>query len=118
MDKELIEKYCCNSCTEEELKSVLEWFKESAGTSEGKSLLLKVWEGFPDKSDNLKVNFDLLLDRIHHKVNLEQSKKFLDEPEQSLIKYNRRKHFINILTRAAAILMVPVLGFGLYMSVK
>ena len=27
MNKELLEKYCSNCCTEEELSSVLEWFE-------------------------------------------------------------------------------------------
>ena len=55
MNKELLEKYCNNCCTEEELISVLEWFEESAGTSEGKSLLFKIWEELPDEDDNLKL---------------------------------------------------------------
>ena len=105
-------------CTEEELSSVLEWFEESARTSEGKSLLFKIWEELPDDDSNHKIDFDLLLNRIHHEVNLAQSKKLLEEADQNLIKYKRRKHFINMLTRAAAILMLPFLVFGLYMSFK
>src|SRR5450759_1267222 len=118
MNKELLKKYCSNCCTEEELSSVLAWFEESAKTTERESLLFEIWDELPDKDCNLKINFDLLLDRIHHKVNLGQSKKLLEEADQNLIKYKRRKHLINILTRAAAILMIPVLVFGLYMSVK
>jgi len=118
MNKELLQKYCSNCCTEEELSFVLAWFEESARTTEGKSLLFKIWEELPDENGNLKTNFDLLLDRIHHEVNLTQSKKLLEEADQNLIKYKRRKHFINILTRAAAILMLPVFSFGLYMSFK
>ena len=77
MNKELLEKYCCNRCTEEELNSVLAWFEESARTSEGKALLFKIWEEVPDEDGNLDINFDMLLDRIHHKVNLGQSKQLL-----------------------------------------
>lgn len=118
MNKELIEKYCSNCCTEEELSSVLAWFEESAKTSEGKSLLYKIWEEVPDEDSNLDLNFDLLLDRIHHEVNLTQSKKLLQISDQNLIKYKRRENFLKILMRAAAILMLPVLGFGLYISFK
>ena len=118
MNKELLEKYCTNSCTEEELSSVLEWFEGSARTPEGKALLFKIWEELPNEESNIQINFDFILDKIHHKVNLGQSKKLLEEADQNLIKYNRRKHFINILTRAAAILMLPVFSFGLYMSFK
>ena len=118
MNKELIEKYCKNACTEEELSSVLEWLEKSARTPEGKALLFKIWEELPDEDNNIKMNFDLILDKIHHKVNLDQSKKLLEEADQNLIKYKRRKHFINVLARMAAILMLPVFSFGLYMSSK
>ena len=118
MNKELLEKYCSNCCTEEELSSVLAWFEESARTKEGKSLLFKIWDKLPDEDSYLKIDFDILLDRIHHEVNLTQSKKILEDADQNLIKYKRRNHFINILTRAAAILMIPVLSFGLYMTFK
>lgn len=118
MNKELIEKYFKNACTEEELSSVLEWLEKSARTPEGKSLLFKIWEELPDEDNNIKMNFDLILDKIHHKVNLDQSKKLLEEADQNLIKYKRRKHFINVLARMAAILMLPVFSFGLYMSFK
>ena len=118
MNKELLEKYCKNCCTKEELSSVLAWFEESARTSEGKALLFKIWEELPDENGILKINFDFLLHRIHHEVNLAQSKKQLKKADQNLIKYKRREYFIKILTRVAAILMIPVLGFGLCMSYK
>lgn len=118
MNKELLTKYCSNCCTEEGLTSVLAWFEESAGTSEGKSLLLKVWEEMPDETLNSKVDFDLLLDKIHHEVNLTRSKKLSQISDQNHIKYKRRENIKRILIRTAAILMLPVLGFGLYMSHK
>ena len=118
MNKELLEKYCSNRCTEEELNSVLAWFEESATTPEGKSLLLKVLEELPVGDEKLKTDFDVLLGRIHHKINLNQSNKLLEIADHNLYKYKRRQNFIKIFTRAAAILMFPVLGFGLYMSIK
>ena len=118
MNRELIEKYCSNCCTEEELNSVLAWFEDSAGTPEGKSILLKIWDELPEEEGNAKADFDLLLGRIHHEINLTQSKKLLHISDQNLIKYKRRERFTRILTRAAAILLLPVLGFGLFMSVK
>ncbi|MFH1319547.1 MAG: hypothetical protein ABII90_02685, partial [Bacteroidota bacterium] len=60
MNKKLLQKYCSNSCTEEELSSVLAWFEESARTSEGKSLLFKIWDELPDEDSNHKTDFDLL----------------------------------------------------------
>jgi ferric-dicitrate binding protein FerR (iron transport regulator) len=118
MKKELLKKYFSNCCTEEELLSVLAWFEESATTAEGNDILYNIWDEFSEDESNLKVDFYLLLDRIHHEVNLTQSKKLLQLADQNLIKYKRRKNFLKVLMRAAAILMLPVLGFGLYMSFK
>jgi transmembrane sensor len=118
MNKELVENYFKNCCTEKELRSVLEWFEDSARTSEGKSLLFKIWEELPDEDSKVKVNFDHLLGRIHHEINLSQSKKLLEKADQNIIKFKRKENIIKILTRAAAILMIPVLSFGLYMSFK
>lgn len=118
MKKDLLEKYCNNCCTEEELNSVLEWFQGAAKTPEGKALLFKIFEELPDLKGDPEINFDLLLDKLHHEVNLTQSKMLLEEADHNIIRYQRRKHFINILSRVAAILLLPVFCFGLYMSVK
>jgi ferric-dicitrate binding protein FerR (iron transport regulator) len=118
MNKELLEKYCNNACMAEELSSVLEWFEGSVRTPEGKALLFKIWEELPDEESDLKINFDFILDKIHHKVNMAQSKKLLEEANQNLIRYRRKEYFIKILTRVAAILMLPAFSFGLYMSLK
>lgn len=118
MNKELLEKYCKNACTGEELNSVLDWFNTSAGTPEGKALLYKIWDELSDEDSEIKVDFGHLLNRIHHEINLTQSKDLLQRADQDLIRYKRKERFIRIFTRAAAILMFPVLGFGLYMSFK
>jgi transmembrane sensor len=118
MNKELLLRYCNNSCTEEDINYVLEWFKDYAATSEGKSLLFKIWEELPEDEGIPQTDFNLLLGRIHHEINLNQSKKLLQLSDHNLIKYRKREKFINILFRAAAILIFPILSFGLYMSVK
>jgi transmembrane sensor len=118
MNKEILKKYCNNSCTKEELNSVLEWFEKSAQTPEGKSLLFKIWDELPDEDSNPDINFDSLLCKIHHEVNLTQSKKLLQISDQNLIRYKRRERFSKIFMKAAAILLLPVLGFGLFISGK
>jgi transmembrane sensor len=118
MSKELLEKYCNNNCTEGELLSVLEWFRESAGSQTGKSLLFKIWEDLPAGEDNHKIDFDLILDRIHHEVNLSHSKRFLEIAGNNPVQYRKREYFLKILTQAAAILLLPVLCFTFYTSYR
>jgi|WetSurMetagenome_2_1015567.scaffolds.fasta_scaffold00268_17 transmembrane sensor len=116
MNKELLEKYCSNSCNKEELSAVLAWFEKSAVTPEGKSLLLKIWDELPDDSSNTDVNFDSLLYKIHHEVNLRESRRLLQISDHDPVKFKRRERFYNAFMRAAAILLLPVLGFGLYFA--
>ena len=118
MNKELLEKYCNNTCTNEELSSVLEWFEHSARTAEGKALLFRVWEGLSDEEDNSQTNFDLILDKIHHKLNLVQSEKLLEKAGPNVFRYTKRKQYTNLLMRVAAILLIPVFSYSLYMSFK
>ncbi len=116
MNKELLKKYCKNACTDEELNSVLDWFNTSAGTPEGKALLYKIWDELTYDDIEAKVDFGNLLNRIHHEVNLAESKTLLQKADQELVNYKRKENYIRILTRVAAVLMFPVLGFGLYMT--
>jgi transmembrane sensor len=118
MKRELLDKYCRNGCTQEELQSVLAWFRESAWTSEGKDLLLEIWKESGDDEVGHETNFDSLLSGIHHEINLAQSKKLIQISSQDVIKHKKRERLINIFMRAAAILLLPVLCFGLYFSLK
>jgi transmembrane sensor len=118
MNRELLEKYCTNCCTQDELHSVLEWFQKTAGTAESKSLLFNKWEELPEDDNSVAINYDRLLDRIHHEINLSRAKNLLLISDNNLIKYKRRDNFKNVVIRVAAIFMLPVLCFGMYVSYK
>ncbi len=117
MNKGLLDKYCNNTCTDRELLTVLDWFRESSMTGEGKSMLFKVWEELHEDDVSPEINFDLILDSIHHKVNLNQSKTtLLTAPH--ILKEKMRMNFVNVLSRVAAILLLPVLALGLYIYIN
>jgi transmembrane sensor len=118
MNKDLIKKYFDNRCTEEELDSVLNWFEKSGSTSEGKEFLLRVWEELPDETEKSEMDFELILDKIHHRVNLAGYSGRSKFAGQSISEYKGREKLLRIFTRVAAILILPVLGFGLLMSYK
>jgi len=119
MNLDLLKKYFNNSCSDAELKSVIDWFTISAKTQAGKELLFRFWEEMPaHEEDNQKVNFDYILDRIHHDVNIHQSNELLLIADDNITQFRKKEHFIRILTRVSAIFLVPVLFFGLYMSSK
>jgi len=118
MNKELIKKYFNNNCSEEELKLVLDWFTYSAHSPEGKALLYNLWEDIDDKEPGEKADYDAILCKIHHEINIRQSKILIDNAENDLVRYNRRQYIITFIRNVAAILLLPVLGLGLYYSVR
>jgi len=118
MNKELIKKYFNNNCSEEELKVVLVWFNDSAHLPEGKALLYNMWEELDEQESGDKADYDTILCKIHHEINIRQSKILIDNSENDLVRYSRRQYFITLIRNAAAILLLPVLGLGIYYSAK
>jgi transmembrane sensor len=118
MDQNLLERYFNNSCSNEELSRVVEWFKNSAKTQEGKELLFRLWEEMPDKEEEHLTNFDHILDKIHHDVNLIQAQDLLILSEENISKYRKKERFIMYLSKVAAIFLIPVLLFSIYISYK
>jgi ferric-dicitrate binding protein FerR (iron transport regulator) len=118
MNRELLEKYCSNCCSPDELQEVLSWFRKSAGTYEGRNLLYRLWEELPEEYDTSGINFNLMLDRIHHEVNLNRSKELLQVSHNNPVRFRKRERFIRILVRIAAILILPALGLNIYLSYR
>ena len=118
MNKELIEKYFKNKCSKVELITVLEWFENTAWTTNGKSFLFNAWEEMADEEEKQTTDFDHILHRIHHQVNLNKTEDLLNEPPQEEIKSRKIQYFIQILVRIAAVLLVPILIYGVYISYK
>ena len=108
MTKDLLIRFLDNRCTSQELEEIVQWFNDDSMSDEGKSLIFNDWKSFRLK-ENLAVDeekFGSLLDKIHHKINLAQQ-----------LRNNKIRTFspiITWLTRAAAILLIPVLTILLY----
>jgi hypothetical protein len=118
MDHELLKKYRTNQCSAEELIKVLAWFEKIAGTPDGKAFLYnELWEELHDEDGHTAVNFDHALDEIHHKINLARAEHMKIDAYPGISKgvgIVIRK----FISRAAAILIIPILGYGIYMSYK
>jgi len=108
MTKDLLIKYLDNKCTDAEIKEVLQWAKTEALTEEGKKLGLDDWNHYQEEEiliDNDK--YTALFDRIQDEIeNRESAKQQSKTGNLSLI--------TKWLTRAAAILLIPVLAFLFY----
>jgi len=105
MTKELLDKYLNNQCTPQEVDEVIRWMKQQSFYNESKKLGKIDWQQFKEE-DNIVSDEKLenLLDKIHHKLNIE-------EPRAIQMKSNR---IIGWMTKAAAIILIPVLAFLFY----
>lgn len=118
MDKKLLEKYLNNNCSEEELEIVLNWLINSGSLNECTNLLYSLWNEIHEEDAGSAADFEKILHKIHHEINVRDSKSLMEEADNNLIRYNRKKYLLRIIRNVAAILFLPVLGFGLSMLNK
>ena len=106
MTEELLKKFLNDQCTEEELQEVVEWVKNNALSHHSLSLGLHDWKNFEADEAMFELeDFDSLLDKIHHKINVGNRQ----------VKKQSFASLTTWITRAAAILLFPVLGILFYM---
>jgi transmembrane sensor len=119
MDNDLLNQYFQNSCTEDELNTIIEWFKHSAGTSEGRDILFRLLDRIPEDSGGKEDDrMDRILEIIHQRIDLKKSEKLIEQTGNEAVRASRRKHFIGILSKVAAAILIPVFLFGLYTSAR
>lgn len=109
MTKELLIKYLNNQCSGAELKEVLLWIKTEASTRKSKDLVAEDWDGFSeDKKLKDDEKFTALFDKIQERIDLNSQQK------KGTNKTFTLSVLASWLTKAAAILLIPILGFLLY----
>jgi len=106
MTEGLLNKFLKDTCTAEELEEVILWIRNDSLNNDSKNLGLKDWKNYLGDEEFVDADtFNLLLDKIHHKININRSKK------DSI---TLTTGFLNVLTKIAAILLLPVLGIYIY----
>jgi len=104
MKKDLLHKYVTNSCSDYELVEVIRWINEDATNEEIKSLIFTDWKSYEEENDLIDDDkFGLLFDKIQHRVDLQN--------QQRIKSSNTLLIFLKLMTRVAAILLIPVLVF-------
>lgn len=110
MTKEVLIKFLNDSCTAEEIAEVIRWAREESSNQESKSWILEDWKSYQEEG-SLAGNekFSAVLDKIHHKINI-------DYNDRGINSKKRLGHSPVFLwfTRAAAILLLPVLSLFIY----
>ncbi len=109
MNKEILLKYLNNNCSAHEFEELANWVKLNIQNKEGKSWSFDQWLMFePGLKMKDEKKFSVLLDKIHHEINLKQREK-----EKS--KVNTLTIVTKWLSRAAAVLFIPLLGVVFYL---
>jgi transmembrane sensor len=110
MTKDLFIKYLNGHCTDKEFERFLTWIKEESLTASGKRLVQEVWEEFePEARPVERLKYNRILDKIHHQINIIQN-----ENRPVIRRFPDRNRILSVITRAAAILLFPVLSLLIY----
>ncbi|HEY3371586.1 MAG TPA: FecR family protein [Prolixibacteraceae bacterium] len=110
MTKDQFIKYLQGNCTEAEFEQVLHWIREGSQSTAGHQLAEELWDEFEPEAETVENSkYNRILDKIHHQINL-------DQQAQPLVvaKVTQRNRILSLMTRAAAILLLPVLSLLLY----
>ena len=109
MNKEILIKYFNNSCSDKEFEEFAGWVKEHALNEDSKKMSFNEWKSFDsDLKEKDKEKYNALLNKIHHEINLQNS----EEKDNKTIYMQTISKW---LSRAAAILFIPLLGIVFYL---
>ena len=106
MTKDLLNRFLNDQCTKEELQEIIRWINNDSFNIESRKWGMDDWINYKvdeDLYDNEK--FRTLLDKIHHKINIEGYRQTRKKPIRMITTW---------LTRAAAVLFLPVLILLIY----
>jgi len=69
---ELFERYCKNNYSREDIEDIYTWFEKPGCDLIRRNAIHKYWSQLETKDINEEdIGSELLLDKIHHKINLE-----------------------------------------------
>jgi ferric-dicitrate binding protein FerR (iron transport regulator) len=110
MTKEILKRFIQNSCTEAELQEVIRWADMEAFNEEYKTLGFEDWKNYRrDEKDTDDEKFSDLFDKIQQKIDRDMQRSG-ERKNRTLIP----SLITTWVTRAAAILLIPVLAFLLF----
>ena len=114
MTKEIFIKYLQGNCTEQEFEWFLLWTREDSLKVSERNMIQNIWDEFePEDIPVERTKYTRVLDKIHHQININQHTTQLVNPKKST-----KRRILSIITRAAAILLLPVLALLFYTNLS
>ena len=114
MTKEIFIKYLQGNCTETEFEQLLLWIREDSLKTSDRGMVQDIWDEFePEAGPVERIKYTRVLDKIHHQININQN-----STQFVIQKAPTKNRILSILTRAAAILLLPVLSLLFYTNLS
>ena len=114
MTKEIFINYLQGNCTETEFEQFLLWITEDSLNASDRGIVQDVWDEFePEAGPFERIKYTRILDKIHHQININQN-----STQFVIQKAPTKNRILSILTRAAAILLLPVLSLLFYTNLS
>ncbi len=114
MTKELFIRYLQGNCTESEFEQILVWIKEGATSTSEQGIVNEIWNEFePEAGPAERIKYNRILDKIHHQINISRN-----STQFVIQKAPIKNRILSLLTRAAAILLIPVLSLLFYTNLS
>ena len=114
MNKELFTRFINNKCTPEEIDRVVKWLQNEAGTIDGKAILRQIWNDFPKADIPSTIDYERILDSIHHDISLSRSDKIKSISPVGMSQKKVKWRFFSVMTKIAAVLFLPLLLYFMY----
>ena len=110
MDIKLLKKYFANECSPEEVDVIFKWFQNNAGSKGAQTLLRQLWNEIETREVK-EVDFEDLLNKIHHKINIANAE---EEFSEKHVKRLRLRTVADYFMKVAAVLFIPLLVLSSY----
>lgn len=106
---ELFERYCTNNYSREDLETLYTWFEKPGYDLIRRNAMSKYWSQLETKEISKEdIDSELLLDKIHHLINLNAKQYGLDVISGSK-KILHMNSVIKVFYKVAAVLIIPLL---------
>jgi transmembrane sensor len=111
IDIELLERFLQNKCTEAEAEGVIKWLQDTQNELQARSLLHGLWEKGQLPGSNNMPDFESLLDKVHHRINMRTEDHEDDNDENEGLSW---AGFSQIVYKIAAFALIPMILFNIY----
>jgi len=108
----ILRKYFEDQASREEATLITRWLEDAESGFKCEKCLHLLWNELDPEAKDTEIDLEVLLDKIHHSINLKTRKKTkvrtLSPGRKSAIFFN---HVLRNLGRIAAIFLLPVMGY-------